>query len=125
MCKNSGKSARSFEALWLIFRQLIPTLPGLKCVLFVSSDGPKAAKFVRSMIELHSGWSASAYSLAVYHVTDAELRANNTETVELDVEYDIDMDMDACENLFRVTLLELGFYQITSVDVRDFLWSGL
>jgi len=38
------------------------------------------------------------------YISDSYL--DNTSTVNLDNEYDVDMDMDASENMFRVALLE-------------------
>jgi hypothetical protein len=93
-------------------------------MLCVDTDNREAVQFVRKFVEFGRAWTQTPISLLVYNVADPQL-SDVPGLVELDIKYDIAMDLDSSEGLSKVVWMELGIHEGLSEGVRILLWSTL
>jgi hypothetical protein len=118
------RDSLSVESLWQVLLQVIVAVSGISCVLCIDTDNREAVEFVRRFVEFGLTWTQTPFTLLVYNVADPQL-SDTPGLVELDIKYDIAMDLDSSEGLSKVVWMELGIHKGVSDGMRISLWSTL
>jgi hypothetical protein len=118
------RDSLSVESLWRVLLQVIVAVSGISCMLCIDTDNGEAVEFVRRFVEFGFTWTQTPFSLLIYNVADPQL-SETPGLVELDVKFDIAMDLDSSEGLSKVVWMELGIHEGLSDGMRISLWSTM
>jgi hypothetical protein len=93
-------------------------------MLCIDTDNREAVEFVRRFVEFGLTWTQTPFSLLIYNVPDPRF-SDTPGLVELDIKYDVAMDLDSSEGLSKVVWMELGIHEGLSDGMKISLWSTL
>jgi hypothetical protein len=118
------RDSLSVESLWQVLLQVIVAVSGISCMLCIDTDSREAVEFVRRFVDFGLTWTQTPFCLLVYNVANPQF-SDTPGLAELDIKYDIAMDLDSSEGLSKVVWMELGIHEGLSDAVRISLWSTL
>lgn len=116
-----GRCSPAFEQLWTIFTEMMSVLPELHCTIHVASYEPQATDFVARLVKFALQSRHGKLDLLIYHTTVNAL-SSTPGWVELDNDYDVDFDVNACDSFFRLVLLEANCYEDLSDTMQTYMW---
>ena len=111
----------SFNSLWTIFTEIMSVLPELCCTIHVASYDIDATEFITRLMQFAAHSQHGKLDLLIYHTTVNAL-SKSPGRIELDNEYDVDFDLNACDSFFRIILLEAGYYENLSAAMQTYIW---
>jgi hypothetical protein len=119
--KKFSRVSPSFDELWKILTEIMCVLPELHCTIHVASYEPQATEFVASLVQLALHSRHGKLDLLIYHPTINAL-SDTPGWIELDNDYDVDFDVNACDSLLRLVLLQADHYEDLSITMQTYIW---